>query len=202
MAITSVLAGSGAWTVGEMVRAQWSDLDYALYAIGLQWYAIGLFVPGMLMIVLFPLQVRAAGPNANSVSETRRLLVQGGIPMLIASAAMLLVALPLSPLLVRFYGPSFEGESWIIWGFIAAAGAAAPATLLGNNLVAAGRQLEWTAYTAVWLAVLVASSFVAVRAGARFTPAAFIIASTVLTGLSAWAVLRSRPGGAALPDPR
>jgi O-antigen/teichoic acid export membrane protein len=185
MAITGAMSGSGAWVVGEMVRARWADLDYTHYGIGLQWYALGMFLPGMVTTVLFPLQVQAAQATSRSSQAPNRLLFYGVGLAAIVCLVILGIAVPLSPFIARAYGPGFAGESWMIWGFVAAAGFGAPAGALGAHLISIDRQGTWTACTAVWLAVLVASAAILTKYEVSLSALAFGIAnlSLILAGL-------------------
>jgi O-antigen/teichoic acid export membrane protein len=70
MTCVSMLAASGPWLIGRiLLRSDDGPEHFALYAIGLQWFALALFLPGAISRVALPFFVRIlASPNADTAS--------------------------------------------------------------------------------------------------------------------------------------
>jgi O-antigen/teichoic acid export membrane protein len=158
--------------------------------IGLQWYAIGIFLPGLVTLVLFPHQVQAADQAAEGMSRSHALLNQGFVLMAASSVVLLIITALVSPLLATLYGEEFIGLAWVVWGFIVAALAAGPMNMVGNAMFASGRHWHWAAITAMWLPLLILLSFQAVEGGVKWVPLAFAAANIAALCLGRAAISR------------
>jgi len=149
----TLLAASGSWIVGRIILAgPSSEHGFALYAIGLQWYALALFIPGMISRVLLPRLVRA---RYQIESSNRAGLLKSGITLtLFTSVVISSVGIFLSPWLLGLYGSTYQMNKWGIASFLLAAIPAAPANTIGNAIVASDGQRIWFCLSALWLLIL------------------------------------------------
>lgn len=138
----SILAASGAWVVGRIIlNADYGKSNFALYAIGLQWYALTLLVPGMVARVLLP---RLVKERAASSEFQRKKLVRLGVALAFFSAiTVALAGFSLSEFAIGLYGEAYAIDSWVITGFLVAAIPMAPANALGNSILASDGQNSW-----------------------------------------------------------
>lgn len=150
----SLLAASGSWIVGRIILAgPTGEHGFALYAIGLQWYALALFLPGMVSRVLLPRLVRSR--LRASAADSRALVRQGAMTALLAVALISSVGFLLSPWLLRLYGFDYQVDKWLLGAFLLAAIPSAPVNTVGNAIVAAQGQREWFFMTAFWFLLIV-----------------------------------------------
>lgn len=142
MIAVSVLAASGAWLVGRIIlHGDDGKANFALYAIGLQWYALTLLVPGMVARVLLP---RLVKDRTVSSEAQRKRLVRLGVALAFFSAITVSLAGALfSDLAISLYGDGYEIDSWVIAGFLVAAIPMAPANAIGNSILAGDGQKVW-----------------------------------------------------------
>lgn len=190
MFAVSLLAASGAWLVGRVILAgPMGERGFALYTIGLQWFALALFVPGMMSRVLLPLFVEA---RFNPSGIDARLLVRRGAKITLgAAASMAVIGYVASPWLAGLYGESYQAEGWIMVSFLFAAIPSAPANTIGNAIVAGNAQREWLLISLVSFCVLVFSAQVFAWQGALAGAWAHGISATSITIL-AFFVARTR----------
>ncbi len=193
MTCVSLLAVSGPWLIGRiLLRSEDGAAHFALYAIGLQWFALALFVPGAISQVALPFFVRTqAGPKDDTASgaTATRLMVRASF---MAGGVVCVFAAILSPWLWRLYGIGYADGSWLIVAFLLAALPLAPANTLGNALLASNRQWTWLAVSTASFVTLLVSAMVAGRYGAAGGAAAHTIASIVMVSLAGMAARRNR----------
>lgn len=162
MMLVSAMAGSGAWLVGRMILSASGAAEFALYSIGMQWFALAVLLPNVVARVLFPRMVREADLGA---ARAKRTLV-GATQLAMASAVVVGVfGVALGPWIARAYGSSYAGERWLIAAFMAAGLVNAPISTMGNALLAWGRQRTWAAVTGVWFVVLLSVAAAANASG-------------------------------------
>ncbi|MGN5480388.1 hypothetical protein ACTMU2_37265 [Cupriavidus basilensis] len=73
MLLVSLLSSSGAWVLGQMIlNGPGGPAAFARYAIGLQWFSLGLFLPAILSDVVLPRIIRASkeGFSAKELTKT------------------------------------------------------------------------------------------------------------------------------------
>ena len=164
MFATSLMAVSGNWLVGRMMLEE-SDGDriFALYAVGRQWYGLGLVIPAMVSRVLLPRLVRIKGSGHHE--DMRRLVRLSTAVATISALVVASVVVPLGPWFLSFYGHRYAGATWLITGFMAVAVMASPARALTNPIVADDGQLSLLAFTAGWLVFLLAVAWFGLRSG-------------------------------------
>ncbi len=179
----SLLAASGSWVVGRMILAgPAGEHGFALYAIGLQWYALALFVPGMVSRVLLPRLVRSRLQLGSDDSQA--LVRQGGIMTLVAATVVSLGGFALSPWLLELYGSSYQVDKWLLGAFLLAAIPSAPINTIGNAIVAAEGQRAWFLMTIFWFALIIVAAKTFEEQGALGGAAALGLASLGLAAVA------------------
>ncbi len=192
MALVSLLAASGVWIVGRIVLDAKGDLEFAQYAIGMQWYALGLFVPSILARIVFARQVRMGMDELEASGEHRMALLHRGIRLsFTGSILVVLVGVATGPFIVRFYGPHYAKEAWLVSGFLLASTFVSSANLVGNALVARNRQGLWLLLTIVWAILLISSALAMNRMGCVGAAVSFGGSGLILFGLAYMLVRRS-----------
>ena len=151
MFLVSVLAGSGTWIVGRMILASTGALEFSAYSIGLQWFALGSLLPGMVSRVVLPRLVRDRG------QDSRRLVRMAVLLALAPACAMAAVAFVLAPWLILLYGDIYRSYSLIIPLFLTVAIINAPINTIGNGIVAHDGQIQWLLIALLALVILVAT---------------------------------------------
>ena len=181
MFFASLLSGSGSWLLGRMIlNGQGGAHGFALYVIGLQWFSLGLLLPGMISRVMLPRLVRTKSSNVSAASG-KKLVRQGSLMATAAAAMMALFAVFLGPWILSIYGTNYAADRWFIAAFLGAAVLCAPANTVGNAIVINEGQNTWLVLTFFWLIVLLVSGAAAAPLGALSGAVAQAAAAAVLT---------------------
>lgn len=158
-----------------------SDAQYqfAVYTIGLQWYALGLFVPGVISRVLLPRLIK--GRHGKSEQDNKILLRIGLLSTLSTAAFISVVGFFCSSELLSMYGHEYRDSGNVLRWFLVAAIFASPATTIGNAIVASNGQRCWLLISMVWIIALLLAMFLlmkygAVGGGGSLAAASFLIA--------------------------
>ncbi len=164
MFATSLMVVSGNWLVGRiMLEEPDGDRIFALYAVGRQWYGLGLVIPAMVSRVLLPRLVRIRGGGKRE--DMRGLVRLSTVVAMISAILVASVVVPLGPWFVSFYGDRYAAATWLITGFMAVAVITSPARALTNPIVADDGQQSLLAFTGGWLVLLLAVSWLGLRSG-------------------------------------
>lgn len=152
----TILAASGSWLVGRIILGGPSgEESFALYAIGLQWFSLTLFLPGIVSRVTLPKMVKAQVKVSWLPSRGyQRLTRQCALLALYTALLVSITGVIFSPLLLKLYGENFQSHYWFLVAFILAAIPSAPANTIGNAIVAANGQKEWLGMTLIWFIFL------------------------------------------------
>lgn len=144
-AVTSL----GLWWLAKILLERLGEGDFARYLIGMQWYALGAFAVGQLTRVVMPLQVRAA-VEGRRLRRLAVLLLLGTL----ASLGFGTVCYFARDLISSLYGDGLADMGAVIWPFALASASVASANMLGNQLVAEGRERWWLVVSIGWAAML------------------------------------------------
>ncbi|MFV0277087.1 MAG: oligosaccharide flippase family protein [Parahaliea sp.] len=193
MVVVSLLAASGSWLVGRIILSgEFGEYQFALYAIGLQWYSLVLFIPGMISRVLLPRFVRGRlSPDSSANEEMARMIRWGVALASVAALAVSATGLVLSPWLLSFYGEEYMVNAWLLFAFMLAAMPTAPANTFGNAIIADNGQWSWMVVTMLCLACMVVVAVVFLDEGAMGGALAHGLAALLMTAL-AYYVARKR----------
>ena len=192
MFFVTLLSASGSWVIGRIVLLGEDGVyEFALYSIGLQWYALGLLVPGMVSRVLLPRLIRASGEHHGQQSVIIRFTA------LLSVCASLVVCLLVAlgwPILSGLYGARYAIAPLFIAAYMGAAIISAPANTFGNALLASNQQWTWLAQIFVWFVILSLIAVLGVYSGlgGRTGALAHGIAGFVLWGSAYLACRRLR----------
>lgn len=180
MLLVSLIAASGSWLVGRIIlTGESGEYQFSLYAIGLQWFSLVMFIPGMMSRVILPRLIRdnASNIEIKGISlTTQALLLATGAAVLTAMFGALL-----SPVILDFYGEDYKVSAWFLIIFMVVAIPASPANTLGNAIVAKNGQWHWLALTCFWFVFIVTVSMFFVGFGALAGAFAYAASYTVLT---------------------
>lgn len=154
MAAVSILSASANWLLARVILLASGERELALYGIGLQWFALGLVLPGVISQVSFLPIVRRRVAKAASAS-TRALILRSAWSCLAVTGVVLVGFLIAGRYIFGVYGPEYARAWWIGAVFLMAALIYAPINVVGNAIVAADGQLVWLALTALAVAVMV-----------------------------------------------
>ena len=159
-AMTGLIASSGIWFLGWIQLKVHGPATFALFAAGMHWFALGMLSSMVLARVVFASQVRAFAQAGHSGGQTViSRVVSRSLVACALSCALLAIGYMLQEQLIALYGIAFRNHPGIIPAFLLAALIAAPATFIGNALVAGNKAYLWTAVYAGWFAVLACLSF-------------------------------------------
>lgn len=149
MFLVSILTGSSTWIVGRLVLAGSNEVEFSAYSIGLQWFALGLMIPGMVSRVVLPRLVRTEG------GEARRFVRVGSLMALAPALLFAGAGAVLAPWLIQLYGEQYTSYVYVISAFLAIAALNAPINTVGNAIVAKGGQVIWLILSSSSFACLV-----------------------------------------------
>jgi O-antigen/teichoic acid export membrane protein len=184
MFLVTLIAASGPWLLGRSILDQNNgEHAFALYVIGLQWYSLGLLLPGMLSRVILPRLIRSNSVSS-SVVATRKIVIQGALMSLSGATVMAILGVIFGPWLISIYGEHYAPGRWLIAAFLGAAVLAAPANTIGNAIVAKNGQLTWLMLTVLSVLILLSIGKLASPLGAFAGAIAQAVAATVLTGVA------------------
>lgn len=166
MFFVSLLSGSGSWLLGRMIlHGQGGEHAFALYVIGLQWFSLGSFLPGMISRVTLPRLVQTRSFTMSAASG-KQLVKQCALMATTAAALMALFGLFFGPWILLIYGTNYGTDRWFVAAFLGAAVLSAPANAVGNAIVVNAGQNTWLVLTIFWLLVLLVSGAAAAPLGA------------------------------------
>ena len=151
MLLVSVIAGSGTWIVGRMILAASGELEFSAYSIGLQWFALGSLLPGMVSRVVFPRLIR------ERTQDSRRTVHVALLMALSIGAAVAATGSLLSSWLIEMYGNLYVDFTLIIPAFLLLALFTAPINTIGNVILANNGQMQWLSITIFSFVILITS---------------------------------------------
>lgn len=195
MLIVGLISTSGTWLVGRIILEQpEGQKEFSLFSIGLQWYGLALFLPGMVSRVLLPPLIRARNNrNSDDAIQKSKILVKNGVFLTLAIATTIAIIGSLaSPWLLDLYGSNFGITTALLALFLFAAIPAAPANTVGNALIANKGQNTWLALTSFWFFSLTIFVLLLRNFGAQGGAIALALASSVFTFLAYVAAKRKR----------
>jgi O-antigen/teichoic acid export membrane protein len=193
MFFVSLLSASGAWLVGRLILDATNDHQFSLYSIGMQWYALGLLMPGIISRVFLPRLVLQASGIEKHIKQEAGLLVRMSVGLsLFLSIGMVFVVLILSPWLADLYGNKYVAIRWVLVSFMVAATLTSPVSNFGNALVANDGQSQWLLLTIVSTSVLLLTALATGWMGVWSGVISLSISGLTLSVLSAFALRKKK----------
>ena len=168
--------------------------ELGAYNVGNQWYGVVMFIPMVLAQPLLP--VLSEAWTRNGAAECRRTLVLAMRVNAFVVLPIVLAGCLASPLIVRIYGPAFEGAWPPLALMLVTAGAVAVQWPIGVFLTAAGRLWYGTAMNVCWAALYLGLTWLLADRGAAGLAGARLAAYAMLL-LWSFAVLARVPSAAA-----
>lgn len=157
-ALVSILAGSATWIMATLLKYSAGDYEFALFSIGIQWFALVLFLPGIFTRVVFAQQVKLASTKSERHDKHHHLYFNL-IRNFFTASIFCLVFIVLAPWIISLYGSKFIGMHHSLIGYLLAGVAAAALNLIGNALIAQNLTKSWLILTIVWLLLLIFSGW-------------------------------------------
>lgn len=157
MFLVTILAATAPWIVGRsIIHGADGELEFARFAIGMQWFALGMLIPGMVSRVTLPRVLKALSETSDSVDEGAKSTVKLGASLAVASAvAVSVFGLAISPMAIGFYGPVYAHDRWLIAIYMLAAVPSASANVIGNAIIARDEQILWLKLTAAFFGLAI-----------------------------------------------
>lgn len=158
LAANGIVAATGMWLLGRIVLSgPGGEHAFALYSIGMQWFALGMFLPLNMGGVFLPRMVK----HAVEKSDGRAFLRMAVLAAFASSAFVAIAGAVASPLLLSMYGEQYKVGTWVIAAYMGAAIVTAPVATLGNALIAHGGQWKRLLMMIFWFAILTISAGIA-----------------------------------------
>lgn len=177
LAIVSISSGTGLWLGGWLHLNIASDPNqYPQYAIGLQWFALGLFIPQLVSQTIIP---RLAGQQIQTTNEDKLYLRRAIKLSFTAALIMCSCGAAASFLIAPIYGEIFDDQWFIIAAFGLAAVPYAIINTIGNALVAKGDQWAWLGTSLVYQIIFLTLSYWWIEAGAASGAVAIAISGSL-----------------------
>ncbi len=156
MLLVTLLVSSATWLMGRILLTHTDgNYQFSLYAIGLQWLSLALFLPGMITRVIFPRFIKAKEEGCRKGGQINDLMRAGVLYASFAGVIVCVLVALFNPLLIDLYGDQYAEQRWLLFLFAVAALPSAPTGSIGNGIVANGGQRAWLLLTIVWFVCLV-----------------------------------------------
>ncbi|WP_180032133.1 oligosaccharide flippase family protein [Acinetobacter sp. YH12245] len=159
LVLVSLLTAFSGWIIGRSLLEKYGEYIFSVYSIGLQWFALALFLPGMISRVVLPRLIRS---NSNN-TDSRRFLKISCIIALFFSLSILLFVYLFLETIINFYGEQYKEYKNIIILFLLIAVLYAPTNTLGNAIVAKLGSFSWFIITLIWFIILLMVFFINLR---------------------------------------
>lgn len=145
----SILAASSSWILGRVLLLENGEYLFSVYSIGLQWFALALFLPGMVSRVVLPRLIRGESKDNKGILRISCLI------SIVFSLIIFLIVFIFKGYIIDFYGFKYKKYENILILFLLIAILYAPANTLGNAIVAKLGSLLWLIITIVWFLILI-----------------------------------------------
>lgn len=178
--LASALYGPVSWFCNTLlVRQPDGYAQMGIFNATNQWFAMIMFIPGLVSQVLLPIMSEAAGEENRE--RSRRILSVSVRCNALVVVPMIVVTCLASPWIMAAYGSQFS-DSWpTLTVVIATAGILAVQSPVGQAIIAEGKVWSVFALNLAWAAVLIAAALLLVGRGAFGLAMARMIAYAVQT---------------------
>ncbi|HDR1023064.1 TPA: oligosaccharide flippase family protein, partial [Pasteurella multocida] len=100
MSLVSILASTAPWLLGKIILDNYNNLYFSVYSIGLQWFSLGMFIPGIISRLILPRLVKQYNIDNQSKKEVKITL----LATLLISFMIFILGSLLSPQIMKWYG--------------------------------------------------------------------------------------------------
>lgn len=147
----SLLSAVAPWLLGRLILSEDGDLFFAVYTIGLQWFALICFLPGMISRVILPYLVKRRDNLKELGDELNKVLMLSFLITIVIAISAILILKYMLP----FYGEQYARYYSLIVIFILSSIFYAPVNILGNAIVVKLGERVWFIITLIWFVFLV-----------------------------------------------
>lgn len=185
LAGVSLLSALGNWLIGHILL--WSSpspFAFSGFIIGLQWYSLVQFLPGIMSRAIFPLLVRA-----NVATDSRRALVFSALSSLIIAFCVAAAISICSDLIAKYYDSRSISGGAVVIAFAVAALPQAVVSIIANVLIVNNRQITWLYLSLFSFVAQIVVTFALSSWNALGAAAGMFVAGMVLA-LATWGYAR------------
>lgn len=136
----------------------------AILGAAMQWYAIALFLPGSLALVILPVSSNLAVTSSNQAF--RGLIMKACLSSLVVMSPIALLIALFSPFIMELYGPGFSNGSVVLMILMCSGIFVAIQTTVGNTLSAKGKIWGQLVMNLSWAIIFVALAKIWISHGA------------------------------------
>lgn len=184
MFLSSILSSTGVWVVGRFILGGASgEYAFALFSLGLQWFSLGLVLPGIVSRVLIPRLVACVDAKAGHDSIRQDVKASLYITNFCTVGACL-VAGVLGDMVLQVYGEKYKAHGLLLFLYLIPSVLAANCAIFGNIIIVANHQWRWLGLSSAWFAVLCIAAYLCRDLGAWGGSIALTSAYAVMLGLA------------------
>jgi O-antigen/teichoic acid export membrane protein len=188
--LSVVMLGPVTWACGALlVNRPGGYGEMGIYSVANQWYAMILFLPGLLGSVVLPVlsDQHGQGGQQQSIRKTLSLAIKTNLVVVLPLVVVGAIA---SPYIMRLYGAGF-GSGWpTLVVVLATAGLLACQLPVGQVITASGRMWIGFAMNTGWALAFLGGTFLLVRYGAvglaTARGASYVLHATWTFGFAIW----------------
>lgn len=145
--VVSLLNAASGWLIGKKIFDVYGGYYFSIYTIGLQWFALALFIPGMISRVLLPRMIIDKNNNRSN-------LIYSSIFSVICAILISGVSFIFNDYLIGFYGDMYASAKKYLSSIIALSIIYAAANTLGNAIVLKVGSIYWLIVSIIWFFIL------------------------------------------------
>lgn len=145
--IITILNTTSIYYIGRSILKIHGELYFSIFSIGLQWFSLALFVPGLVSRVILPRVIK-------QTTGIRKMLIYSSISAFLFSSVVFIVGLLMENTLIGLYGNKYSSYPYIIGYFLGISVFYAPVNTLSNALLAKIGSKYWLYITLIWFVVL------------------------------------------------
>lgn len=181
MFFVTLFTASGSWLVGQnIIKNEDGVHQFSMYVIGMQWFSLGMFLPGIIGRVVFPKIVKLFYKNDSEPTEIRRLAFLSAGSSAIVAVVVAIFCIICSPWILKFYGKAYSLNLELMASFFIAAVIVAPAGTLGNIIIASGGHKKWLFLIGISFVGMICAALFFVSRGAISGAIAHIFYGSIL----------------------
>ncbi|MGC6359470.1 oligosaccharide flippase family protein [Bisgaard Taxon 45] len=155
MSLVSILAATAPWLLGKIILDKYSSLYFSVYSIGLQWFSLAMFIPGIVSRLILPRLVKQYKVDNQSKKEVRLTL----LVTLSVSLLFLIIGTILSPHIMNWYGKEYTDFHEVIILFFIISVIYTPINVLGNIIIIKVNTRSWLFITSIWFVFILSSVY-------------------------------------------
>lgn len=155
MSLVSILASTAPWLLGKIILDNYNNLYFSVYSIGLQWFSLGMFIPGIISRLILPRLVKQYNIDNQSKKEVKITL----LATLLISFMIFILGSLLSPQIMKWYGKEYTEFYEVIIIFFLISVIYSPINVLGNLIIIKSSAKMWLFITLIWFVFLILCTY-------------------------------------------